>query len=121
MKIYEVVLFNNIFVQLSRSSFGSFFLVFPSRRLSVTFEIQIDLKIYSKTLEANSEPYSEPIQTSKVKVFGEIVNGFWFLTIFAKSSILDVWQDSEFTSEASNDFAEKAPSQMFDRFLNLSM
>ena len=95
MKIYELVLFNNIFIELFGSSFGSFFLVFPSRRLSVTFEIQIDLKSYSKTLEANSEAYSEPAQTSKVKVFAEIVNGFWFSTIFAKISILDVWQDSD--------------------------
>ena len=40
----------------------------------------------------------------------ELSNGFLFLTIFAKSSILDVWQDSEFFSEPSNDFAQKAPS-----------
>ena len=54
-------------------------------------------------------------------VFCEIVNGFSFVTIFAKSSILDVSQDSEFASEASNDFAEKAPSQLFDRVLNSSL
>ena len=51
-------------------------------------------------------------------LFSQVVNGFWFLTIFAKSSILDVWQDSEFASEANNDFAEKAPSQIFYRVLN---
>ena len=36
--------FNNIFVQLFWSLTGSFFLIFPSR-LSVTFDIQFDLKI----------------------------------------------------------------------------
>ena len=39
-------------------------------------------------------------------------------TFFAKTSILDVLEDSEFASEVSNDFVEKAPSQMFDRVLN---
>ena len=48
-----------------------------------------------------------------MEIFGEIVNGFCFLTIFAKSSILDVWHDLEFATEASNDFAERALSQMF--------
>ena len=54
-------------------------------------------------MEANSEAYSEPCQTSKMEVFGKIVNGFSFLIIFGKSSILDVFQDSEFASEASHD------------------
>ena len=53
----------------------------------------------SLTLEANSEGYSEPCQTSKMDVFAKIVNGFSSLTIFAES--LDVWQESEFASEAS--------------------
>ena len=76
-KIYELVLFNNIFVQLFWSSFGSFFLVFPSRRLSVTFDIQTDFKKEtSLTLEANSAAYSELSQTSKIEVFAQIVNGF---------------------------------------------
>ena len=55
----------------------------------------------SLTLEANSEGYSEPCQTSKMDVFAKIVNGFSSLTIFAESSVLDVWQESEFASEAS--------------------
>ena len=46
------------------------------------------------------------------------MNGFYFLTIFPKSSILDLLQDSEFASKASYDFAEKAPSQIFDSVLN---
>ena len=45
LKMYELGLFNNIFVQLLSSSFDSFFLVFPSRRLSITFDIHIDLKM----------------------------------------------------------------------------
>ena len=57
--------------------------------------------------EDNSEAYSEPCQTSKMEVFEKITNGFSFLVIFAKSSILDVWQDSEFASKASNNSRRK--------------
>ena len=39
LKIYELVLFKKIFVQLFSSSAGSFFLFFPSRRLPVIFDI----------------------------------------------------------------------------------
>ena len=61
----------------------------------------------SLTLDARSEAYSEPFQSSKIQVFTNIVIGFSLLTIFAKSSILDVWQDSEFTSETSNNLPKK--------------
>ena len=45
---------------------------------------------------------------------------------FAGSSILDVefhlrWQDFEFAPKATEDFAKKAPSQMFDSALNLPL
>ena len=70
------------------------------------------------SLETNSEAYSKTCQISKMEVFAQIVNGFQFLTNFAKSSILDVWQDHGFPNEVCNDFAEKAPSHMFDRVLN---
>ena len=40
-------------------------------------------------------------------VFAKIVNGFSFLTIFVKRSILDVWQKYEFASEASSDLPKK--------------
>ena len=80
--MYELVLFNNSFVTLFWSSIGSFFLVFP-RRLSVTFDIQIDI-----TLEANSEAYSEPCQTSKMEIYTKIVNVFSLLTILVKSKAL---------------------------------
>ena len=43
-------------------------------------------------------PYSEPCQTSKVELSLKIANGWKLLTISAKSSILDVWQGSEYTS-----------------------
>ena len=42
--MYESIVFNNIFVDFFLSSFGSFFLDFSSR-LSVLFDIQIDLKM----------------------------------------------------------------------------
>ena len=39
----------------------------------------------------HAEVYSEPCQISKIKLFVKIVNGFQQLTIFAKSSTLDVF------------------------------
>ena len=43
--------------------------------------------------------YSAPCQTSKTGDFKKIVNGFQPLTIFAKSTILHVWQGFEHGSE----------------------
>ena len=42
-----------------------------------------------------------------MEVFAKNSERFKFLTIFAKRSIFDVWQDSEFVSEASNDLRKK--------------
>ena len=56
-----------------------------------------------------------------MKVFAQIVNGFYSLHIFKKSSILDARQDSQFASKASYDIAEKAAPQVFDRVLNLPL
>ena len=36
-------------------------------------------------MEDDSEKYSEPRQTSKMDIFAKIVNGFLFVSIFAKS------------------------------------
>ena len=41
-------------------------------------------------------------QTSKMKCFAKIVNGWKPLTIFAKRSILDTYQGSEYASATSN-------------------
>ena len=38
------------------------------------------------------------------------------MTIFAKSSILDLWKDSEFASEASNDLQQKLHLRCFTEF-----
>ena len=102
-KIYELVLFKKIFVQLFWNLFGSFFLVFPAWILcSNRFKNEISLN-----LENNSKAYLEPCQTLKVEVLSKIVSDLYFLYIFANSSILDVWQDSEFASEASNALQRK--------------
>ena len=45
-----------------------------------------------------AQAYSESIQTSWMEFFVKIVNGYQPLTIFEKSSILDVSLDLEFTS-----------------------
>ena len=46
-----------------------------------------------------TETYSEPSQTSKMKLFMEINKGFQALIVFAKSLILDFWVGSEYGSE----------------------
>ena len=43
-----------------------------------------------------SEAYSEHCQTSKMERFEKIIEDFEPLTIFAKRSILYVWQGSEY-------------------------
>ena len=42
--------------------------------------------------------YSETIQTSKIELFVEKINGWKPLTIFTKYAILDIWLDSEYAS-----------------------
>ena len=46
-----------------------------------------------------TESYSEPKQTSKIKRFAKIANGFQSLTILPKSSVLDIGQEFKHTSE----------------------
>ena len=57
----------------------SFFLVFPSR-LSVTFDIQISLKMKHSYLTFGSQFRNilEPCQTSKINVFSKIIKAFIF-------------------------------------------
>ena len=52
-----------------------------------------------------------------MKVFTRTVDDFKLLTIFAKSSIEDLWQDSEFASEASNDLQKNSISDVLQGFL----
>ena len=40
----------------------------------------------------------EPCQTSKTKCLTKKVNGFQPLSIYAKNSILDIWQGSDYVS-----------------------
>ena len=44
------------------------------------------------------DAYSQPCQTSKMELFAEIVQDWKSLTIFARSSIFEVWQGSEYSS-----------------------
>ena len=52
-----------------------------------------------------------------MKVFTKIGDDFQLLTIFAKSSIEDLWQDSEFASEVSNDLQKNSISDVLQGFL----
>ena len=58
------------------------------------------VRFFKKSVKkiSHTEAYSEPYQISKMERFGEIVNGFLPLTIFAKRTILDIWQSSQYAS-----------------------
>ena len=45
-----------------------------------------------------TEPYSEPFQAFKMKFFAKTINVWRPLVIFAKNSILDVWDGFEYAS-----------------------
>ena len=62
-----------------------------------------DYPIYYDTKQ-NAKSYSEPRQTSNNEIFTKMVNGFQPLTIFAKSSIFDVWIHLRLLSNFRNDY-----------------
>ena len=51
-----------------------------------------------------------------MEVIARIVKGFQLLSIFEKSSVLDLWQDSEYASEASNNWRKKLHLRRFAGF-----
>ena len=51
---------------------------------------------------ANSDPYWEPTQKSKIKLFAKAINAWNPLFISIKSFILDVWLGSEYVSVISS-------------------
>ena len=65
LKMYELVLLINIFVQLVSSLLGSFFLIFPSRAYLLPYSYWFKNET---ALEATSGVYSEPCQTSKMEI-----------------------------------------------------
>ena len=63
-----------------------------------------DAKIHNFSVSLHfllsAEAYSEPCQTSKMKLCAKKVNSLQPFTIFAKNSIFDVWKCSEYASDA---------------------
>ena len=59
-----------------------------------------------KPLAEQAEEYSEPCETTKAEFFQKIANSWKQRAIFAKSSILDVWQGSEYAWVVNNFFLE---------------
>ena len=66
--------------------------------IGVVLLLQLNLNGYLFTRRQLLEAHSEPSQVSKMDLFAKIVKGWKSLTIFAKSSILDVCLGSEYTS-----------------------
>ena len=52
-----------------------------------------------------------------MEIFVEIVNGFQPLIIFAKTSILDVWQGIEYASATSNSVSLFLALEIFRTFI----
>ena len=96
-----MLLFNNIFVQLFWSSFGSFlFWFFLVKVICYLLDPNWFKNETSLTLEANSEAYSEHCQTSKLEGFAQIVNSKILSSplerLRGKNSISDIWHGFEF-------------------------
>ena len=70
------------------------FLIVPT----VSYETSFSEKCINITGKIDGETYSEPSRTSKITLFGEIVNDFHSLTNFRKSSILVVQLGSKYVS-----------------------
>ena len=51
----------------------------------------------------NTETYPDPFEISKMELFADIGNGWKPLTSFTRSSILDVYQGSEYVSVTISD------------------
>ena len=84
-----------------------------SKQIGNSFAKIIDKKVYPnpakhlrwsffRKLLLASEANSESSQTSKMELFGKIVKSQKRFTVFAKNSILDVSQSSEYTSELAS-------------------
>ena len=67
----------------------------------IKYSLVREKDIFVVPLTANNKcilgAYSEPSQTSKMKLFAEIINGFQLLSALGKSSILDIRLVSEYT------------------------
>ena len=48
----------------------------------------------------NLDAHSEPSETSRMEVFAKMVSNWMLLTIFIKSSMLDVWLGSEYACKS---------------------
>ena len=83
LKMYELGLFNNIFVQLLSSSFGSFSFFLVEGYLLPFWHLNWFKN--ETPLEVTSEAYSECFQTSKMEVFEYITNSF--LQLFSENAL----------------------------------
>ena len=71
--------------------------------------------------EATENPVTwEPENSSVMEHFAKKVNGWKQVTIFGKSSSLDVWLGAECVFSADNYFSKKAPAYMFNWVPNTS-
>ena len=66
------------------------------RKIYLKIYLYVSLKRHDFRLLREPEAYSEPCQTSKMKLCVKIANS-WKLKVLAKKSILDVWQFTEYT------------------------
>ena len=66
---------------------------------------QLRWSFLCKPLRA-SEVNLESGHTSKMELFAKVVKNARVFTIFAKTSILDIWQGSEYASELGSKFKD---------------
>ena len=93
--MFPCELFNFFSKQLLyRTPVNGCFLPLPFSYICQNFVLKCQTYFTFLALTSNlpSVSYSETCQTCKMEYFAKIVNGFETLTIFAKRSVLDVWQ-----------------------------
>ena len=82
-----------------------------TKQIRISFAKIIDTKVNLKPCETPDTGFSrnsllafrgEFYYTSKMKFFAEIVKTKKLSTIFARTCIFDVWQDSEYASELAS-------------------
>ena len=87
-------------IKFSKQMGNSFVKIINTKVNTKSFK-HLRWNFFRKSLLA-SEANSESCQTSKMELFAKIVKNEKPFTIFAKTSILDVWQGSEYASELAS-------------------
>ena len=103
LKMHELVLFSITLISFFSRLFGSFFLVFSSRRSSITLDIQIDLKM--KLAWKLLHKHFRTLWS--IQDGGFCISSQWFLAFNYFRKTLHLCQDFKFASVACKNLWNK--------------